>query len=274
MTTRRPPLALALALAALAWPTLAPAVDADEADPAKIVAAMDARDDGDRQKSQMVMKVRDSAGRERSRSVRSQRMDFPGGSKQLLLFEGPAEVRNTGLLSIDWDDGAKADDQWLYLPALRKSTRIASGDKSGSFMGTDLSYADMTRQDVKSYDYAMIQASLPCGDDTCWLIESRPNNKKTRKETGYVKTHSWISKSKLMPLKVKHWVREGKKLKFIKFADIRQVAGVWTPHKIMAQTKRGKIIESKTVLVFTSVLLNQDDVRLEDFSQRRLEQGL
>ena len=74
-------------------------------------------------------------------------MEFDKGTRQLMMFESPADVRNTGMLSIDYKDGNKDDDQWLYLPSLNKSTRISSGDKSGSFMGTDLSYADMTRAD-------------------------------------------------------------------------------------------------------------------------------
>ena len=61
-----------------------------------------------------------------------------------MIFESPSDVQNTGLLSVDYD-GAKDDDQWLYLPSLHKATRISSGDKSGSFMGTDFTYSDMTQ---------------------------------------------------------------------------------------------------------------------------------
>ncbi len=252
----------------------ASAISPDSTDPKAIMQAVQDRPDGDRQTSRVLMVVKDSAGRERKRVVQSRSMKFAGGTQTLMLFEAPADVRNTGMLSKDYDDGDKSDDQWLYLPSLRKSTRIASGDKSGSFMGTDLSYSDMTSQDPKNYTYKIIAQSTKVGDDDCWLIEAKPATDKTAKETGYFKTHVWISKSKLNPIKAKNWVKAGKKLKYIKFADIRQVDGIWVPHKILAQTRRGKTVDSKTIIAFKSVKFNQPSVKASDFSQRRLEQGL
>jgi len=255
-------------------PTGASAISPDSQDAAAIMKAVQDRPDGDRQTSRVLMLVKDAAGRERKRVVQSRTIKFPEGTKTLMLFEAPADVRNTGMLSYDYDDGAKTDDQWLYLPSLRKTTRIASGDKSGSFMGTDLSYSDMTTADPKDYTYKILKQSVKVGQDDCWLIESRPANAKTAKETGYVKSHVWVSKTKLMPLKAKNWVKEGKKLKYVKFADIRQIDGIWVPHKILAQTKRGNTVESKTVIAFKTVKFNQPSVKTSDFTQRRLEQGL
>jgi outer membrane lipoprotein-sorting protein len=265
---------ISLLSSTLLIPQLATAITPDETDAAKIMAAVQDRDDGDKSTSRILMVVKDNAGRERKRVVQSRRIDFPEGTKQLMLFESPADVRNTGMLSIDYDDGKKDDDQWLYLPSLRKSTRIASGDKSGSFMGTDLSFADMTSSDPKDYDYKILDQAAKVGDDACWLIEARANNAKTKEETGYVKSHIWVSKSKMMPLKAKNWVREGKKLKYIKFADIKQVNGIWVAHKILAQTRRGKEVESKTVIAFKSMKFNDGSVKADDFTQRRLEKGL
>ena len=105
-------------------------------------------------------------------------------------------------------------------------------------------------------------------------IESRPNTEKEKKQTGYLKSRLWVSKSKLMPIRVKAWVREGKKLKFLKFEEIRQVAGIWTAHKVSAQTRRNKKIESTTVLQFTEMSYGNADVTSELFTQRRLEKGL
>ncbi|MFT5431181.1 MAG: outer membrane lipoprotein-sorting protein [Myxococcota bacterium] len=261
-------------LAALMLPLVSSAVTPDETDPNKIMAAVDARPDGDKSTARLVMVVKDSAGRERKRVVQSRSIEFSGGTKQLMLFEQPADVRNTGLLSIDYDDGNKDDDQWLYLPSLRKSTRISSSDKSGSFMGTDLSYSDMTRQDPSSYTYKLLEQSKTVGGDDCWVIEARPKTAKAKDETGYVKSMIWVSKSKLLPVRAKNWVREGKKIKYIKFSKIKQVEGIWIAHKITAQTKRGKEVESTTVMSFQEYKLNQAGVTDADFNQRRLEKGL
>ena len=266
-------LSLTAALVMLAaGPALA--IDANETDAKKIMLAVNAQPDGDKVVARMKMAVRDSQGREKARVVQSKSIDFKGGTKQILIFESPADVRNTGLLSIDYDDGAKDDDQWLYLPSLRKSTRISSSDKSGSFMGTDLTYADMTEQDPSTYDYKMLDANAEVKGEACWKIEARPNTEKVKKETGYVKSVMFISKEKMMPLQVKNWVRDGKKLKYIKFKDIKKVDGIWVAHKILAQTKRGKQVESKTLITYKSFKLNQSSVTANDFNQRQLEKGL
>ena len=201
-------------------------------------------------------------------------MEFKQGTRQLMMFESPADVRNTGMLSIDYKDGERDDDQWLYLPSLSKTTRIASGDKSGSFMGTDLSYADMTRADPSQYDYMIKKQSVAVGGDDCWLIEARPKTQRAKDETGYVKSRVWVSKAKMMPLQVKAWIREGKKLKYIKFSDIKMVGGEWFPHKVTARTKKGKKTESTTVLQFFDVVADSAEVTKDLFTQRRLEQGL
>ena len=267
----------ALLLSALSLclvPLSSSAVTPDETDAAKIMSAVDGRDDGDKQIARMVMIVRDDAGRERKRVVQSRRMDFPGQTKSITLFESPADVRNTGLLSFDYDDGKKSDDQWLYMPALKKPTRIASSDKSGSFMGTDMSYADMTKQDPKNFDYTISQPSATVDGDDCWVIEAKPNNPATAEETGYVKSLIWVSKTKLMPLKIKNWIREGQKIKYIKFADVQQINGIWVAKKILAQTKRGKTVESKTVIAFKSIKFNQASVTESDFTHQKLKSGL
>jgi outer membrane lipoprotein-sorting protein len=250
------------------------AVNPNETDARKIMQAVNDQPTGDKATGRMAMQVEDSAGRTRTRSVQTRSIKFAGGSKRLMIFESPADVRNTGLLSIDYDDGNKSDDQWLYLPSLRKSTRIASSDKSGSFMGTDLSYSDMTKSDISHYDYRIVKASTVVGGDDCWVIEARPNTQRAKDETGYVKSHIWVSKSKLIPLQIKAWIREGRKIKQIKFAGVEKIDGIWFARKILARTLRGGKVESVTRIKFTTMKFNQSSVSEADFTERRLEQGL
>ena len=254
------------------------AFDPNSTDAAAIMKAVEDRPTGDKVKSRLEMSIIDADGRTRKRSVISRAMDFEGGTKQLMMFESPEDVRNTGLLSVDYEDGNKDDDQWLYLPSLHKSTRISSGDKSGSFMGTDLSFADMTQADPSHYSYKILKASTAVKmngkAEDCWLIESRPKTKKAKEETGYLKSHVWVSKSKLMPLQVKSWVREGKKLKYIQFRKIKKVDNIWTAHRIVARTKKGKKVQSTTILDFTEMKFNQADVVADLFVQSRLKRGL
>ena len=144
-------------------------------------------------------------------------------------------------------------------------------------MGTDLSYADMTQSDPAHYEYKMLKTSakvkLGASVEECWLIESRPKTEKAKKETGYVKSLVWVSKEKMMPIQVKAMIRKGKKTKYIQFREIKKVDGLWTAHAIIARTKRGKVIESTTTLVFQNMSYNNAAVVPSDFSQERLEQG-
>ena len=259
---------------ALATPGTANAISPDETNPKAIMNAVESRETGDQQTARLQITIQDKAGRERTRGLQSWMMDFEGGTKQLVLFESPADVRNAGLLSVDYDDGAKSDDQWLYLPSLSKTTRISSSDKSGSFMGTDLTYADMTKKDPDAYEYKMVQQDVTVDGERCWLIEARPLTEKEKKETGYLKTQVWVSKDKLMAVRVKAWVTAGKKMKYTKMGDIKKVEGLWVTHKMVVQTKRGGETESTSTISFSNLKLNDPSVTAELFSERKLEQGL
>lgn len=262
----------------LATATPALALDPNTTDARAIAKAVEDRYDGDNSTSKVTLTLIDSSGRKRVRKTRNMSKNFDGGTKSLMFFESPADVRNTGLLSIDYDDGAKDDDQWLYLPSLHKSTRISTSDKSGSFMGTDITYSDMTKKDIEVYDYRIIEQSVQVDGEDCWVIESRPKTDKEKKETGYLKTHVWISKSKLMPLQMKAWVIEGKKLKYMKFSDFQQLPAkdgkVWSAGRMEVRTMRGKNVESTTILTTDQLKFEDPSVTDDQFSERRLEKGI
>lgn len=261
-----------LSLVFLSLPALA--IEPSETDPRAVMEAVDAQETGDRQTGHIAITITDRAGRERHRAVQTRAMDFEGGTKQLMLFESPADVRNAGLLSVDYDDGSKTDDQWLYLPSLAKTSRISGADKSGSFMGTDLTYADMGGRDIDDYEYTMVEQSAPVDGEDCWVLEARAKSPDVQKETGYLKTHTWISKEKLLPLQVKAWVLEGKKLKYTKFSEIENINDIWVPLRVVVRTVKDGSAVSSSTLVFSDVAFDQEDVKDTDFTERRLERGL
>lgn len=263
-----------VAIFSFLFSTSALALDPAVSDPRAIAKAVEDREVGDRGTSNATLKLIDQHGKERVRKLRQMTMKFGQGRKTRMFFEAPADVRNTGFLSVDYDAGDKDDDQWLYLPSLHRSTRIAGADKSGSFMGSDLSYADMTKRDTSDYDYTLIEQSAIVDGEDCWLIESRPKSPAEQKETGYLKTHAWISKSKLIRMQVKAWVVEGKKIKYMKFGGVRQVDGVWVAHSLTVRTVRGTQVESSTVFELSDVKFNQPGVTDGEFVETRLEQGL
>ncbi len=250
------------------------AISPTSTDARAIMKAVEGRSTGDKLVTRVQMTIIDRKNRKRVRVIRSRSMDFAGGSKQLTIIESPADVRNLAVLGIDYKDGNKDDDQWLYLPSQHKSTRISSSGKSGSFMGSDFTYSDMTRRDPSQYDYKVIEASIKVDGDDCWKIEAKPKTTKERRETGYVKTILWVSKTKLLPLKSMMLVRAGKKTKIIRMRNIKKIDGTWMPHLMTASVGRNKRRESTTVLKFLTVRLNDPSVKDSDFTQRRLEKGL
>ena len=123
----------------------------------EIMEKVNARDVGDRYTGEREMILINKKGGKRIRKLKT----F-GGKKgkdtlSLMFFLSPADVKNTGFLTYDYKESGKDDDQWLFLPALRKTKRIASGDKSGSFVGSDLNYSDMTTPDLDLYDYTLMK---------------------------------------------------------------------------------------------------------------------
>ncbi|MGK0361918.1 MAG: outer membrane lipoprotein-sorting protein [Bradymonadia bacterium] len=265
--------ALMALIALFATPAVAQ-ISPSETDPGTIMKAVQDRPTGDKVKGKMVLTITDAAGRERTRAVEMRGMEFAEGSRQIMIFSDPADVKGTGLLSVDYDDGAKEDDQWLYLPSLHKSTRISSGNKAGSFMGTAFSYADMTEQDPTHWEYTLLKPSVQIDGEDCWLIEARPKTKKAKQETGYLKTQLLVSKSKLMPLRTKAWVRAGKKIKLIAVEDIKKIGDVWVAHTLKAKVMRGKKLDLGTVIQLKDLTHHNADVTAELFTQRQLETGL
>ncbi|MCP4602224.1 MAG: outer membrane lipoprotein-sorting protein [Proteobacteria bacterium] len=250
------------------------AIDPNTKDPRKIIQAVQNQKTGDKQFSRITMTVTDNSRRKKERVLQSRSMKFDKGAKTLMLFESPADVRNIGLLIIDYDDVSKEDDQWLYLPSLHKSTRISSSDRSGSFLGTDITYADMTRKDVDAYNYKLLKDSVFVDGEECWLIEARPKRDEEINKTGYLKSVSWVSKQKLIPIQAKMWIKEGRKLKYIKSGEIEKIDGIWVTNKLSVRTVKNNKVESETVMKTDSVQFNQASVKDSDFTERRLERGL
>lgn len=253
-----------------AWAGVGPG----ETNPQAIMQAVSDVKAGDKLSAALVLQVTDASGGQRVRKLNVRALNVDEGRKMLMSFTAPSDVKGTGLLSYDYDAASRDDDQWLYLPSIKKATRIVSNQKAGAFMGTDFTYADMTKANVSSYTYKMLNASESVGGEDCWVIESVPVDDKTRGETGYMKTVTWVSKSKLLPIRLKAWVIQGKRIKFIQFNQYKQIDGIWVAHQLVAETKRKNKRESQTVMQYSDLKLNDPTVQDDQFSQRGLEKGI
>jgi hypothetical protein len=238
----------------------------------QIMELVDARDDGDNGIQDMEMILIDKNGNRREREIRAMRRDVGEDTYTIMFFMSPADVKDTGFLTYDYDDDTKDDDQWLYLPALKKTKRIASTDKSGSFMGSDFSYADMTDRKLDYYDYKLMKETDVDGVPV-WQVEAIPNTEKEIDETGYTKSISFVRKDNYVVIRAVNWVKKGKRLKYFEVAKLEKIDGIWTPTEMHMTTKKGKNTIHKTILLAHDVRYNQ---KLDDdlFSVRRLEKGL
>jgi len=261
---RTPVLLLAALLVALP-------VAAEEPSAREIMQRVDDRDDGDHSIRELEMVLIDKNGGERLRRLRSWSRDEGEDVHSILFFMSPADVEDTGFLSYDYD-ADKDDDQWLYLPALRKTKRIASGDKSGSFMGSDFSYADLTTRDVDRYDWTLMKETEVRGQPV-WQIQGIPNTEEEIEETGYTKTIVFVRKDNYVAVRSLSWLEKGGRLKYMDVKKLEEIDGIWVATEILMTTKKGKATQHKTILRSHDVRFGQD---LEDdfFSVRRLEKGL
>ena len=213
---------------------------------------------------------------QRIRKIKNITKDYGEDTKGIIFFLSPADVKNTSYMSFEFDDTNKEDDAWIYLPALKKVKRIASNDKSGSFMGSDFSYSDINGIKIEDWDYTFIKESLLVNDVDTWVIQGLPKNTKKEKvldETGYLKSLLWIQKDNFMLVKAKYWIKKGRKIKYLKVEDIKKVDNIWTAHKMtMVTTAKGKV-EHTSFLKFSNVRYNKD---IDDayFTTRSMERGL
>jgi len=230
------------------------------------------RDEGDNVTSKMKMTLIDKNGNQRIRELKTFAKDKGDDTLKLMFFLSPADVKDTGFLTYDYEDSSKDDDQWLYLPELKKVKRIASSDKSSSFMGSDFTYSDMTSRNVQDYTYKIMKEPVVGGHKT-WQLMVVPKNEKVIEETGYTKSIVFVRQDNFVIVQALNYIKLGKKLKYMKLLGLEKMEGVWTTTKIQMVTKKGKKTLHKTVLDFSNIKYNQD---LEEsfFKTRTLERGL
>ena len=238
----------------------------------EVMQKVNDRDDGDNQVTELEMVLIDKKGKKRIRSIRSFRKDYGKDSKTIMFFLTPADMKNSAFLTFDYDQSGKDDDQWLYLPALRKTKRIAGSDQSGAFMGSDFNYSDMSSPDLDDFTYKIMKETEIKGVKT-WQIESKPKTPDISEETGYSKSVAWVRQDNFMTIRAVRWVYKSKRMKFMQIKKLKQIDNIWVSMEMEMKTKEGRATVHSTVLYFNEIKFNQ---KLSDsmFTTRRLEKGL
>ncbi|MBT3312757.1 MAG: outer membrane lipoprotein-sorting protein [Desulfobacterales bacterium] len=235
---------------------------------------------------------------ERERKIVQYRKAYGKDDKIVMFFLEPADVRGTGFLSYVYDDSEKDNDQWLYLPALKKIKRIASGDKSGSFMGSDFSFVDVSDIKIDEYKHKFltdgdlkgllkeksVQSILKkkFGKDgfskaKIWLttggmkvVESIPVDKKILKDNGYSRIISWIKPDNLIIEKTLYFGKNKRAFKVRETIKSEKIQGIWSFTEMNMENFKKK---HRTIIKFDDTKYNLG-VKDSYFTQRTLERGL
>jgi hypothetical protein len=188
---------------------------------------VDLRPRGKTQSSHAVWHLLAADGSERVRETRNYWRDARGGdgrlrSQRLIVFEKPPDVKDTAFLTWNANDVGVADDQWIYLPALRKVRRIAVGDRGASFVGTDFSYDDLADRLVDADEHRLLRTEEHEGE-RYYVVESTPRKKPApyEKRVLYVNANNWTVD------RIEFTAPSGEREKTLE-VRWREVQGIWT----------------------------------------------
>lgn len=194
----------------------------DKMDGLTLAKKMFYREDGRDAYAMVRMLLIDKRGRKELRSLISARKDYGELSKGYLQFTAPASIKGTTFLY--WENRDRDDDQFLYLPALRRVRRIVSRQKDSRFVNTDYTYEDMQKRRFDK-DHHKILRSEKFGKYPCWVLESVP---KKRSSSQYGKRISWVVKNIYVPIKIEFYDRRGRLKKISRGYRLRKIQGIWT----------------------------------------------
>ncbi len=206
----------------------------------EIAVERDARDTGFHDfEADLRMTLRNRHGETSERTLRSKTLEQEDdGDKGLIVFDTPADIQGTALLTFSHKTGD--DDQWLYLPALKRVKRISSSNKSGPFVGSEFAYEDISSQEVEEYSYKFIREDDFDGQ-AVYVIEQYPVDPRS----GYTRQVAWVDRQEVRNLKVDFYDRKDALLKTLTFEGYQQYLGKhWRPdYMLMVNHQTGKSTE-------------------------------
>ena len=230
-----------------------------------IAQEMKARDLGwSSSQSLMVMTLRTRKGKEIVRQMRSKSLEVDGdGNKSLIIFDTPLDVKGTSFLS--FSHKVNTDDQWIYLPALKRVKRIASKNKSGPFLGSEFAFEDLSSFEVEKFNFDYL------GDDqlngkTMFKISMVPVDP----NSGYTKTEAWVDNEYYRVHKIDFYDRRDTLLKTLTISDYKLYKDkYWRADKQnMTNHKTGK----STDIVIKNIELNVG-LKESEFNENRLKRA-
>ena len=212
---------------------------------------------------QVEMVLTDVSGNEARRSFSLKVLERPTqteGDKSLIVFDAPADVKGTAVLSHSSPVGE--DEQWLFLPSARRTKRISASNRTGAFAGSEFSFEDLTGNDARKHQWKWL-AQAPCGEATCELIEATPRDT----ASAYSKRVLHIDAALLRIERIEFFDRRGERVKTLVYDEYKQLGSkFWRSHRwSMKNLQTGKA----TTLRFVSMKL-ENGLTVADFAPGKL----
>lgn len=263
----RTPHKLTLLALALCPPQISVAVNIDVDDPERkglaIFRENDRRDLGFQNfTADLQMILRNREGDTTLRNLRSKTLEMQhDGDKTLMIFDSPPDVRGTAFLSFSHKKGS--DDQWIYLPALKRVKRVSSANKSGSFMGSEFTYEDLSSSEIEKYTYRYLRDEV-YKKRKCFVVERYPVDK----NSGYKRQVVWMDQNEFIPWKINYYDRRNSHLKTMRQRKYRKyIKQYWRSAKAIMHNHLTK----KTTILFWKNFKFRAGLNNKDFNPRALK---
>ena len=222
------------------------------------------RPEGDDQTSNLTMTLINKSGKERVRIIKQFTKDMGEMEKSIMFFQSPADVKNTSFMSWTYDSD-KNDDQWIYLPALKKVKRISSDSKSDYFMGSDFTYDDLGDRKIDDDTHQLLREEAIDGVDY-YVVESISKDE----DYMYSKTITWIRKDNFIGLKKEFYDEDEDLLKILKIKKFEEISGFLV---ITSSEMENVQKNHRTTMILGKVEINTG-ISDSKFSERMMMRGM
>ncbi len=207
-------------------------------------------------KSKMI--IINEKGEAREREIITYTAEINGIRKSLIKFLQPADVKDTSFLHIENQKGE--DEQFLYIPALKKKRRIAGSQRSSSFMGSDFNYSDFERRDVDAGEHSLLREENYNGEDV-YVVESVPKD-----DPDYSKFVQWIRKDNFVPVRVDFYDKKGVLIKRLEVEKLEIIDGYW----ISTKTVMHSLTKNKRTIIEITEIKNNIEIPEKYFLPQNL----
>lgn len=222
------------------------------------------RPTGEDQTSLLKMTLTNKHGQQRVREIKQFSKDMAEVEKSIMFFLSPADVKNTSFMNWTYDSD-QADDQWIYLPALKKTKRISSDSKSDYFMGSDFTYDDLGDRKLHADHHQLLREEVLEGKN-CYVVESRSKEE----DYMYSKTITWIDQATFVGVKKEFYDEDEDLLKILNIKEVEQIEGFYIIlHSEMKNVQK----EHSTSIILSEVKINTG-ISEAKFSERMMSRGL